>query len=221
MINEVFDVVKKFGIKKEKHDNLKKCFCNEIILGLKLPYQCSQFGSIYTPQNPLGPCMVSTAGAIPLCLSVGFIIEEGFSMNMLHFIAESMGDVCKQTGVKIVTGDTKVVERGSADELFINTSGIGLVSDFNNPQNIEHGDEIIITGAIAEHGSAILLDRYDLGIEVELLRVCSPLNNLISTFGKKLEQVKLMNISSKRLLMNILKMHNRLNLSYISNIIKA
>lgn len=133
-----------------------------------------------------------TAGAIPLYLSAGFIIEEGFSLEMLHIIAKSMGDVCKQTGVKIVTGDTKVVERGSADGLFINTSGIGIVSELYNPQRIEPEDEIIITGGIAEHGTSILLDRYDLGFEVELISDCSPLNSIIYTMGRNLEQVKLM-----------------------------
>ncbi len=133
-----------------------------------------------------------TAGAIPLFLSTGFIIEEGFSVEKLHLIAKSMSDVCKQTGAKIVTGDTKVVEKGSADGLFINTSGIGLVSEFYNPRRAEPGDEIIITGGIAEHGTSILLDRYDLGIETELESDCAPLYILINGLGENLKHVKLM-----------------------------
>lgn len=133
-----------------------------------------------------------TAGAIPLFLSAGFIIEEGFSIEKLHLIAKSMSDVCKETSAKIVTGDTKVVERGSADGLFINTSGIGRVSEFYIPQRAEPGDEIIITGGIAEHGTSMLLDRYDLGVETELKSDCAPMCCLINDLGENLKHVKLM-----------------------------
>lgn len=133
-----------------------------------------------------------TAGAIPLFLSAGFIIEEGFSIEKLHFIAKAMRDVCKQTGVKIVTGDTKVVERGSADGVFINTSGIGRVSEFYTPRQAEQGDEIIISGGIAEHGTSILLDRYELGIETELESDCASMCFLINGLGENLKHVKLM-----------------------------
>jgi hydrogenase expression/formation protein HypE len=133
-----------------------------------------------------------TAGAIPLFLSAGFIIEEGFSIEKLHLIAKSMSDVCKQTGTKIVTGDTKVVERGSADGLFINTSGIGLVSELYKLRQAEPGDDIIITGGIAEHGTSILLDRYDLGIETKLESDCAPMCCLVNGLGENLNHVKLM-----------------------------
>ncbi|HYE82157.1 MAG TPA: hydrogenase expression/formation protein HypE [Clostridia bacterium] len=135
---------------------------------------------------------LATAGAMPLFLSAGFIIEEGFSIEKLYLIAKSMSDVCKQTGAKIVTGDTKVVERGSADGLFINTSGIGIVSEIYNPNRVEPGDEIIITGGIAEHGISILIDRYDLGIETELESDCAPMCFLINGLGENLKHVKLM-----------------------------
>jgi hydrogenase expression/formation protein HypE len=131
-------------------------------------------------------------GAIPIFLSVGFIIEEGFSIEKLHLIAKSMSNVCKQTGAKIVTGDTKVVERGSADGLFINTSGIGRVSEFYTSRQAEPGDEIIITGGIAEHGTSILLDRYDLGIETGLESDCAPMCCLINGLVENLKHVKLM-----------------------------
>jgi hydrogenase expression/formation protein HypE len=133
-----------------------------------------------------------TAGAIPLFLSAGFIIEEGFSIEKLHLIAKSMSDVCKQTGARIVTGDTKVVERGSADGIFINTSGIGLVTEFYNPRQTQPEDEIIITGGIAEHGTTILLDRYELGIETELESDCVPMCCLVNGLGETLNHVKLM-----------------------------
>lgn len=133
-----------------------------------------------------------TAGAIPLFLSAGFIIEEGFSIEKLHLIAKSMGDICKQTGAKIITGDTKVVEKGCADGVFINTSGIGRVSEFYNPRKVEPGDEIIITGGIAEHGTSILIDRYELGIETELESDCAPMCSIINSLGENLGHIKLM-----------------------------
>lgn len=133
-----------------------------------------------------------TAGAIPLFLSAGFIIEEGFGVEELHIIAKSMGDVSKRTGAKIVTGDTKVVEAGSADGLFINTSGIGRVSGFYNPRKAVPGDEIIITGGIAEHGISILLDRYGPGIETGLKSDCAPMSCLINGLDENLKHVKIM-----------------------------
>lgn len=133
-----------------------------------------------------------TAGAVPLFLSAGFIIEEGFSMERLHMIAESMGDICKQTGARIITGDTKVVEKGCADGVFINTSGIGRVSEFYNPRKAEPGDEIIITGGIGEHGTSILRERYELSIETEIESDCAPMCSLIKTLSENLGYVKLM-----------------------------
>lgn len=135
---------------------------------------------------------LATAGAKPLYLSAGFIIEEGFDIDDLCRIAQSMGEVCKANGVKIVTGDTKVVEKGCADGLFINTSGIGVVSENYIPSEIKPGDEIIITGTIAEHGTAILLDRYDLAIETNIMSDCCALNHLIIDLNEDLPYIKLM-----------------------------
>lgn len=135
---------------------------------------------------------LATAGAIPLYISAGFIIEEGFDIDILSQIAESMGDVCKENGIKIVTGDTKVVEKGCADGLFINTSGIGVVSKSYSSKKIEPEDEIIITGTIAEHGTAILLDRYNLSIEANITSDCCALNNLIEELKLELPYIKRM-----------------------------
>lgn len=135
---------------------------------------------------------LTTAGAKPFYISASFIIEEGFDIDVLCKIAQSMGDVCKENGVKIVTGDTKVVERGSADGLFINTAGIGVVDEQYAPCEIEPEDEIIITGTIAEHGTAILLDRYDLGIETNVKSDCCALNHFISDLNENLKYIKLM-----------------------------
>lgn len=135
---------------------------------------------------------LTTAGAKPLYISASFIIEEGFDVEILSRIAHSMGKVCKENGVKIVTGDTKVVEKGSADGIFINTSGIGVVVENYSPSKIEPDDEIIITGTIAEHGTAILLDRYDLAIETDIKSDCCALNPLISDLNQYLPYIKLM-----------------------------
>jgi hydrogenase expression/formation protein HypE len=135
---------------------------------------------------------LTTAGAIPLYISVGFIIEEGFDIESLCNIAKSMGEVCKKNAVQIVTGDTKVVEKGSADGLFINTSGIGIVSKHYTPSNIEPGDELIITGTVGEHGTAILLDRYDLAIETDIVSDCCPLHELVSGLDEDLKNIKQM-----------------------------
>lgn len=135
---------------------------------------------------------LATAGAKPLYISVGFIIEEGFDMDHLCSIAKSMGKICKDNCVKIVTGDTKVVEKGSANGLFINTSGIGVVSENFSPAKMEPGDEIIITGTIAEHGTAILLERYNLEIETDINSDCCALSGLISSMEMDLPHIKLM-----------------------------
>ncbi len=135
---------------------------------------------------------LTTAGAKPLYISASFILEEGFDVDALCQIAQSMGEVCKKNGVKIVTGDTKVVEKGSADGLFINTSGIGVVSEGYSPKEIEPEDEIIITGNIAEHGTAILLDRYDLAMETNIVSDCCALSHLITDLEMELPDIKLM-----------------------------
>lgn len=135
---------------------------------------------------------LATAGAIPIYLSAGFIIEEGFERDTLCHIAKSIGEVCKNTGVKLVTGDTKVVEKGCADGLYINTSGIGKVSDWYQPGSIETGDDIIITGTIAEHGTTILLERYNLAFSGEIFSDCAPMNQLIPVLGEALSCIRLM-----------------------------
>lgn len=135
---------------------------------------------------------LASVGAKPLYLSLAVIIEEGFDIKTLKKIAQSIGDICKKTGIKIITGDTKVVEKGSADGLFINTSGIGIVQEEYNPIPIIEGDCIIITGGIAEHGTTIAVKRYNINIEGKFQSDCMPLNNLIQKLQKNLKYIKLM-----------------------------
>jgi len=135
---------------------------------------------------------LATAGAVPLFISVGFIIEEGFSIESLYKIAHSMGETCKRTGAKIVTGDTKVVEKGCADGLYINTSGIGRVLGNYTAKKLCPGDEILITGSIAEHGTAITNARYQLDIEGDFESDCAPMNDLVQTLTDHFDAVKRM-----------------------------
>jgi hydrogenase expression/formation protein HypE len=154
---------------------------------------------IFFPGGDIGKLAVSgtindltAAGAVPLYLSAGFVIEEGFDIEKLDQIAASMGEACKKTSAKIVTGDTKVVEKGLVDGVYINTSGIGKVHECFHPRQIASGDEILLTGTIAEHGTAILLERYDLGLQSDIVSDCKPLSEIISVLGSHISHVKLM-----------------------------
>ena len=104
---------------------------------------------------------LAMGGARPLFLSAGFILEEGFSTEALRRIAASMAEAAAAAGVSIVTGDTKVVERGKGDGLFINTTGIGIVPDGVrlSASQARPGDRVILSGAIGDHGIAILCKR--------------------------------------------------------------
>lgn len=135
---------------------------------------------------------LSAAGAKPLYLSCGFIIEEGFEIADLERIAKSMADTTKEAGVKIITGDTKVVEKGSADSIYINTSGVGIVYKNYEMKKIVPGDKIILTGAIAEHGTAIAVQRYNLKVKTEIKSDCAPLNSIIEHLEPYLNNIKMM-----------------------------
>jgi hydrogenase expression/formation protein HypE len=119
-------------------------------------------------------------GAKPLYLSVGFILEEGLLMEDLWKIVVSMKNAAERGGVKIVTGDTKVVDRGKGDKIFINTSGIGIIPEGINisPRNISPGDVIILSGRIGEHGVAIMSARSGLEFETTIISDTVALNEL-------------------------------------------
>ncbi len=124
---------------------------------------------------------LAASGAIPLYLSCGFIIEEGLPFSELEEIVAAMGETAAKCGVKIVAGDTKVVQRGAADKIFINTSGIGVIPEGVSISggNARPGDKIIITGNIAEHGCAILIEREKLSFNSGIESDCAPLNKVI------------------------------------------
>ncbi len=124
---------------------------------------------------------LAMSGARPLYLSCGMVLEEGLSVEILRRVAASMRAAADAAGVFIVTGDTKVVERGAADKLFINTAGIGVVPAGVNisAARAQAGDKVIINGYLGEHGIAILLARNDLALETDILSDCQPLADLV------------------------------------------
>lgn len=125
---------------------------------------------------------LAVGGAIPKFLSVGFILEEGFPLDDLHKILLSMEVAAKKAGVLVVTGDTKVVNKGSVDKIFINTSGIGAIpmgQEFS-PKKITAGDKVLISGTIGDHGMTILSTREGLALENPIQSDSAALNGLIA-----------------------------------------
>lgn len=116
-------------------------------------------------------------GARPLYLTVGMIIEEGFLLEDLRKIVVSMAETARRAGVCIVSGDTKVVEKGSADKIFINTTGLGIIPEGRNyhPERIQDGDAVIVTGFVGDHGLSILAQREGLKFSTPALSDCAPL----------------------------------------------
>ncbi len=125
---------------------------------------------------------LAMVGATPLYLSLAFIIEEGLPIKDLERVVASIKETAEESGVKIVTGDTKVVNHGSADRLFINTAGIGIIPPEVNisGHNARPGDAVIINGTIGDHGIAVLSQREGLGFATKLESDCSPLNGLVA-----------------------------------------
>jgi hydrogenase expression/formation protein HypE len=125
---------------------------------------------------------VAMSGARPLWLSAGFILEEGLPLADLERVAASMAATARQAGVQIVAGDTKVVDRGSADKLFVNTAGVGLL-----PPGVEiagdramPGDMVLLSGTIGDHGMTIMTQREGLQFDSPLESDCAPLNGLVA-----------------------------------------
>lgn len=135
---------------------------------------------------------LAVSGARPLYLSAGFIIEEGFAIKTLEQIVQSMSKACKKANVKIVTGDTKVVECGSVDGIFINTSGVGIIENDYKIKKVEAKDSIIMSGSIGEHGIAIALERYNINVQGNFKSDCEPLNNLIMGLRDYFPFIKIM-----------------------------
>lgn len=125
---------------------------------------------------------LAMSGARPLYLSLAFIIEEGLALSELEKIVSSVREAAQEAEVKIVTGDTKVVPRGSADRLFINTAGVGLIPDGVDiaGDKARPGDKVILNGAIGDHGIAVMSQREGLSFSTSLKSDCAPLGGLVA-----------------------------------------
>ncbi len=159
--------------------------------GLSLSFSTDSFvvDPVFFPGGDIGELAVNgtvndicMSGATPLFISAGFIIEEGFSLDDLKRIVISMKNAATAAGVKIVTGDTKVVNKGKGDKVFINTAGIGIIKHgvIVSPDCINSGDMMIINGGIAEHGIAVLSKREGLSFETSLKSDTVALNGLVN-----------------------------------------
>lgn len=163
----------------------------EVPAGARLAFSTDTFvvNPLFFPGGDIGHLAVcgtvndvATAGADVLALSVGFVLEEGFPLADLRRIIKSMAETAREAGVPIVTGDTKVVGRGQADGIFINTSGIGAIRDgiTLSAANCQPGDKIILSGTLGDHGIAIVSMREGLEFETSIETDAAPLNAMIS-----------------------------------------
>ena len=174
----------------EREDQARLSLAELTALGDRLAFSTDSYviDPIFFPGGNIGKLAVcgtvndvAVSGAIPKYLSCGFILEEGFPLSELQIIVESMAATAAAAGVEIVTGDTKVVQRGAADKVFINTAGIGVIPTKIQwgIQQIQPGDKVIVSGTLGDHGATILNLREKLGLEAELSSDCAVLTPLI------------------------------------------
>lgn len=154
---------------------------------------------IFFPGGSIGKLAVAgtvndlaVSGAKPLYLTCGFIIEEGFLVKDLKMIVQHMADEAKNAGIVLVAGDTKVVERGSCDGVFINTTGIGVINEDSMQPTFKEGDAVIVSGTLGDHGIAILSARGDLGINSPVQSDCASLNHMLEKVTAVSKQVRIM-----------------------------
>lgn len=203
---------------KKTHDLIKKMFYkyfnNEILmqkgdssilknLGEKIAITTDSYivNPIFFPGGDIGKLSIcgtvndlSVSGAKPLYITVAFIMEEGLKISDLERVVISMGEAAKSCGVKIVAGDTKVVERGKGDKLYINTTGIGVYENDCDLSGlkIEAGDKVIVNGTLGDHGITILCEREELNFESKIESDCSSLYLLINDVLETSRKIKFM-----------------------------
>jgi len=130
---------------------------------------------------------LAVMGAKPHFLSLGVILEEGLEIELLERIVKSISDTAQQAGVQIVVGDTKVVEKGKGDGVFLNTSGIGELIHPLCENKVEPGDKILINGTVGDHGFALLTQRKGFPLDSDLKSDCGPLNDIIQKVSEKIK----------------------------------
>ncbi|CNG07004.1 hydrogenase expression/formation protein HypE [Yersinia intermedia] len=175
----------------EREDQARIALADLTIQGDRLAVSTDSYviDPIFFPGGDIGKLAVcgtandvAVSGATPRYFSCGFILEEGLPMDVLTRIVQSMAATARQAGIQIVTGDTKVVQRGAADKIFINTTGIGVIpADIHwGTAMIRAGDRIVVSGTLGDHGATILNLREGLGLEAELVSDCALLAPLIA-----------------------------------------
>jgi hydrogenase expression/formation protein HypE len=122
---------------------------------------------------------ISMMGAKPVALSLAIIIEEGFETSELERIIRSIDEICRSTGVGVITGDTKVMEKGKLDKIVINTTGIGIATDVIRDANLSPGNKIILSGTVGDHGVALLSFKEGFGFETALCSDVAPLWSMV------------------------------------------
>lgn len=162
------------------------------ISGARLAFTTDSFvvSPLFFPGGDIGELAVNgtvndlaMSGSHPTFLSSGFILEEGLAMESLGRVVASIANACREAGVQLITGDTKVVNKGHGDGLYINTTGIGLVPEDVNisPKNAQPGDAVIVSGTMGDHGIAIMSVREGLQFETEIRSDTAPLNGLVES----------------------------------------
>jgi hydrogenase expression/formation protein HypE len=171
------------------------------IAGQRLAFTTDSFvvRPLFFPGGDIGRLAVNgtvndlaMAGARPLFLSAGFILEEGLPLDDLAAILDSMQAACREAGVLLVTGDTKVVNKGSGDQCFINTAGIGAVEHQRllSANQARPGDRIILSGTIGDHGMAVMSRREGFEFETEIESDTAPLNGLVAVILERASEVR-------------------------------
>lgn len=137
---------------------------------------------------------VAMSGARPLYLSASFVLEEGFPLSELKQIADSMGEAARKAGVQIITGDTKVVERGKGDGVFISTTGVGVIEHSLElgPKQMKPGDKVFVSGFIGDHGVAIMSKREGLSFGTEIQSDSAALNALVADIVSAVPSLRVM-----------------------------
>jgi len=183
--------------------NFKNPYLNELADAAHLPQKIAfttdsyVVDPIFFPGGDIGTLCVNgtvndlvVAGAEPQFLSLSLILEEGLPFDDLGKILKSIKTAAAKAHVTVSTGDTKVVRRGQADKIYINTSGVGRLIGKPSLQNIAPGDNLILTGTLGEHSLAVMLARGDFGLEARVKTDCAPLNFLLSYWGQGIKWMR-------------------------------
>lgn len=198
LISSLFYPYFKNSILEQEHDSAQIK-----LSGNRIAFTTDSFvvDPIFFPGGNIGDLAINgtvndllCSGATPQYLSAGFIIEEGFPISSLKKIVETMAEAARKAGVYIVTGDTKVIEHTKGNQIYINTSGIGVIDEkiALSPNKVEPGDVIIVTGRIGEHGTCILSTRNNLGFESEVISDTASLNEIVSRLTQQLDSIHVM-----------------------------